>query len=69
MIIYEPLADESIECAAKNMVCLANTKNQEINADFNGVTLRAFGMTDPAFIVADYNIESERRHKSRQHSR
>lgn len=60
---YEAMAGENVSETAKRMVALANKSKQQVQADFNGITLTANPGDKPDAITTFYSNESNRRHE------
>lgn len=60
---YEAMAGENVSETAKRMVALANKSKDQVQADFNGITLTANPGDKPEAITTFYSNESNRRHE------
>lgn len=61
---YEPMAGDTIDHAAREMVRLASATGEIVEAKFNDQKITASPGADPARIASDYRAESQRRHEA-----
>lgn len=64
MRTLEAMPGEHVSDVAEKMVALARESDDEVTADFNGITLTARADSCATTIAADYSAECSRRHEA-----